>query len=624
MPSGSSEENEVLTRIGPGTPMGELMRRYWQPAALAEELQTLAYVGGTTMGRWRRLLVISMAVTVSLMACAPSGPGPGREEGAAVSQRPAARKSITAAVATTDPAIFRASAGGPFGGSVPGVDALEDLVNAGATVRDDADVLRPQLAESLPTLENGLWKLHPDGRMETTWRIKPNAKWQDGAPFSAADLVFTLKVSTDPDMLAFGGHVGFEIIESVETADARTITVRWRRPFIEADTLFTTKFAMPVPPHLLERAYTDNREGFMDLPYWNREFVGAGPFKVRDWVDGSHLVLGAFEDYVLGRPKIDEIVVKFVPDPNTLVANLLASEVDINLGRGISLEQGIQVRDQWREGKMDVGFINWVVVYPQFINPNPPIIGGDPRFRKALLHAMDRQEMADTLHSGLTPVGHAIINTSLPQYRELDPFVVRYDFDPRHAGQLLEALGYVRGADGAFRDSAGQRLVVEIRTTGEQDIQVKSLLSVADYWQRAGVGVDTQLIPRQRQRDREYRASRPGFELLRTPDMQQGLRRAHSSETPLPENNFGKSGNNARYVNPEFDALLDRYFATIPTRERLQVLAQILRHQTDVVTVMGLFYAAEPALISNRLHNAAARKVQESTTAWNAHEWELR
>src|SRR5437764_794195 len=86
-----------------------------------------------------------------------------------------------------------------------------------------------------------------------------------------------------------------------------------------------------------------------------RPQLAAGPFKLKEWASGSHLVLEAFDGYALGRPKIDEIEVRFILDSNTLVANVLADTIDLTLGRGISIEQALQVRDQWRRGKVDPG-----------------------------------------------------------------------------------------------------------------------------------------------------------------------------------------------------------------------------------------------------------------------------
>src|SRR5437773_10542357 len=68
--------------------------------------------------------------------------------------------------------------------NIPGIDDLERLVNAGLAVQDLDGNLQPRLAEAVPSIENGLWRVFPDGRMETTWRIRDGALWQDGKPLT--------------------------------------------------------------------------------------------------------------------------------------------------------------------------------------------------------------------------------------------------------------------------------------------------------------------------------------------------------------------------------------------------------------------------------------------------------
>src|SRR5687768_4281853 len=88
------------------------------------------------------------------------------------------------------------------------------LVHSGLSVKDADGNLRPVLAETVPTLENGLWKLYPDGRMETTWRLRDGARWHDGAPFTTDDLVFSLQVSRDREMGALSA-VEYAVIDAV-------------------------------------------------------------------------------------------------------------------------------------------------------------------------------------------------------------------------------------------------------------------------------------------------------------------------------------------------------------------------------------------------------------------------
>src|SRR5581483_2685618 len=171
---------------------------------------------------------------------------------------------------------------------------------------------------------------------------------------------------------------------------------------------------------------------------------------------------------------------------------------------------------------------------------------------------------------------------------------------------------------------SGQPLAVELRTTAQYDIQRSAQLAVSDGWQALGLSVEPVMIPVQRQRDAAYRATFPAFELLNGPPSDvPGLASLHSSRTRLPENNFIGS-NYPRYMNPEFDALIDQYFATIPKQDRIEVLGKIIYHIADQLTEMGLFNSATPIMIGNRLQNVAAPTDVRASQAWNAQAWDLR
>src|SRR5581483_6465431 len=223
--------------------------------------------------------------------------------------------------------------------------------------------------------ENGQWKVQADGTMVTTWKIRGNALWHDGVPFTSDDLLFTAQVQRDK-AIDTRPNAGYDAVDAIEAPDQRTVTVRWTHPYIYADALFNTA---PIPKYLLESHYLQDKAAFSSLSYWTDDFVGTGPFKVRQFVGGSHVILQANDRFVLGRPKIDELEVRFIADSNTLAANLLAGDVEFTLGRNLSLDQAVQLRDQWRDGHVDVGLSGWIVVFPQFINSNPAIIT-DVRF----------------------------------------------------------------------------------------------------------------------------------------------------------------------------------------------------------------------------------------------------
>jgi ABC-type transport system substrate-binding protein len=202
----------------------------------------------------------------------------------------------------------------------------------------------------------------------------------------------------------------------------------------------------------------------------------------------------------------------------------------------------------------------------------------------------------------------------------VEPAVVKLDYDPRRAVEMIEALGFTRDSGAGFRDRSGQRLSVEIRTT-TNEANNKTMLAVADFFQQVGVAADPVLIPVPRLSDAEYRATYPGLELVNQPHGVEGIENLlHSRAAPLPERNYQAAGSNknrGQYVNPEYDALMDRYLTTIPPAERMGLLSQLVQHQTEAQLVIGLFYSADAVMVAKRLQHVPPR------TTWNAHTWDV-
>jgi peptide/nickel transport system substrate-binding protein len=567
------------------------------------------------------VLMLALAASACARPASPSASETG-------SQPPATRKQIVASI-FSEPAGLHQEVTNPVpsAGSVPGLSELYTLLNGGLGYLDAENVRHPWFTEALPSIENGLWQVFPDGRMETAWRLKPGITWHDGVPLTADDLRFTFDVYRDKEIGAVA-IPALALIDGIEIRDPQTAVLKWQRPFIDADALFGSASASAgasrIPPiwllprHVLEPAFQENKAGFLALPYWREAFVGAGPFKMLDWVAGSYALLGANDTYFLGRPRIDQIEVRFFNDRGALKAGLLAGAVHVPMGRGLNVDDALQIRDRTQDVKVQLGGVlaGVLPIYPQFIDPDPPVVG-NPRFRRAMLTAIDRQELTDTLNNGLGPVAHSWVQPDQPEGRAIDGRIVRYAYDPRAATQALEALGYTRGPEGVFQASDGTKLSVGLLTHEQNSFHVPTALAVQTHWQRIGVDVQLDILPTPRATDLRARSLFPSFILLSKGVLGGPESYFTQKAIPLPENNFA-GGNAARYGSAEIDGFVERYARTIPFPERMAVLGDMVHLQTDQVTMLPLFFQGGAFILgSARVKNVLPGEV------WNAHTWEL-
>ena len=122
--------------------------------------------------------------------------------------------------------------------------------------------------------------------------------------------------------------------------------------------------------------------------------------------------------------------------------------------------------------------------------------------------------------------------------------------------------------------------------------------------------------------DRENNANFPAFRLIRQPNTTTEMNRYLISQTPTAETRF-TGFNFTRYINPAYNELILRYFQTIPRPERTEILGQILRHQSEQLVIMGLFYNVQSVGIGKRLQNVTNSGALGFNQAWNANLWDL-
>jgi len=170
------------------------------------------------MAMWRRVWLVGLYLVLLGTSCVGTqGPrAAGGDAAGGTTSQPTGPKRIIAAIMSEPQLLsWKLSAGDNLRA---GLDTVEPLIIVGLTANDNQGQRRPILAEEVPTIESGRWRLFPDGRMDTTWRIRTGAVWHDGTPITAEDFAFTTTVVQDASLAALR-DARYRFIDSVETPD---------------------------------------------------------------------------------------------------------------------------------------------------------------------------------------------------------------------------------------------------------------------------------------------------------------------------------------------------------------------------------------------------------------------
>lgn len=526
------------------------------------------------------------------------------------------RKVLTVAI-QREPTSFHTSITGAASPTAGGASNVQEMVHDGLRYESALEQYEPLLAVELPSLQRGTWRINPNGTMETTWKLRPNIKWHDGAPVTSADLVFSYTVAQDPDFRLRGPAT--PLMQSVTAPDPLTLVVHWSNTYVEAD---HTSPGNLIPKHLLEETYLNDHANFGSSPRFTTEFIGTGPYKLVKWDQGSHMELARFDDYYQGRPPLDVVFVRFVGDPNTMVANVLADAVDVVLPTGVDIEAALEVKRRWEGTGNQViadptGRLRHLELQhrPDFSRPRNGLT--NLTVRQGLYHAIDRRAMVEVLTQGLAPVADSWYAPNHGLRRDVEPFIPQFPFDLGRAQQLLTQAAWVRGADGVLvHQPTGDRFEVELwanqgaGTDKEQNI-------VADGWKAVGASVNLFVIPAARLGDREFESTHPGPLITNPSGSAFYEERLHSSAITSPANRW-TGRNRGGYVNPRVDEVLDKLQVTLEPRERLELHKQLLREQMGDVALMPLYWEIVPVLA---LKGVTGPKVVRNEATQNFFRW---
>jgi peptide/nickel transport system substrate-binding protein len=499
------------------------------------------------------------------------------------------------------------------------------IFHSGLTMYDAQGNLHPFIAQKVPSLSDGDWTVSPDGRMEVTWRIRPDVRWHDGSPLTADDFVFGVQVVQDPEMPLFRG-LGMRGLSDVVARDQHTLVAHWKEPNFEANVSGPMDLGA-YPRRLLGPLYeAKDHQAFMNSLFWTTEFVGLGPFKLTSWQLGSYTEAAAFDSFFLGRPKIDRVVIRYISDLNTMVTNLLSGDVDV-IPNIIKIEEIMAIRSGWDQrngGTTQLNFSHIEALRIQFRFPSAPWVK-DVRVRKALVHMTDRQALADSLLHGQTTVAHAFASTQDPAYHVLERRgFAKYPYDVRAGERLLADAGWTAGPDG-FVNTTGERFGIELRVVANSAYNVNMGLAISDGWKAGRLNPTMLIITNELPtRQREEMKATPNGAFWQPDPLESRVLERFITARSSTEQSLWRGDNYGAYNNPAFDQMFDRYMGTLPAEERHALHADMLGYLAEEVPFIPLLYGPNNSMAYRAgIRGITGLPPSQLATTWNIYAWDM-
>ena len=384
------------------------------------------------------LLASVMVLALALTGCGGSkSPSPAAPSAGSTSQNQAAESSgpkdevVTMAIISTWNTLNIYNTSGNYGHCV-----ADQLFERMVSCTHDGKYL-PRLADS--------WEMSED-HTSMTFHMNKNAKWHDGEPLTADDVVFTLKAVTSEKMdnyyrskfVCLAGTDDNGICASpddlqVEAIDDYTVKVGLKTPKDEQTVLSTLcSFFYVLPQHILD---TGDYSDINDSDFWTSP-VGAGPFKYVKDIAGEQLEMTANEDYYLGCPDFKTFVIKVVP-ATSLTAGLLNGEIDVVGAGSIPLSDWGTIESS--DNLVAESIPSYAYQYMEFNLSDGNDAFQDAAVRIAFDKAIDKQLIVDQLMAGEGQVAVGPMPKYHPYYNDA---LEGNRYDPNAAKSALEAANF--------------------------------------------------------------------------------------------------------------------------------------------------------------------------------------
>lgn len=297
---------------------------------------------------------------------------------------------------------------------------------------------------------------------DTTWEFKlqPNVKFSDGTPFNAEAVKFSLERLKDPATKGPGAFI-VTMISEIKVIDDTTVQIVTDKPFA------------PLAAHLSHpvTAIVSPEAAKGDL---GKNPVGTGPFTLADWKAGDSITLAANPNYWGGKPKLETVTLRIIPEAGTQLTELKAGTID--LITGVQPERFDEIEN---DPNLDATkFLGWGSLFLGFNMKAGPL--AIPEVRQAIALAIDRPAMVETLRQGMAQNGNALVPpTVFGSATDLEG----YDYNVEQAKALLQQAGVatplkltLNTYEGAENQQIAQAIQAQL---GEIGIDLE--LAITDY-----------------------------------------------------------------------------------------------------------------------------------------------
>jgi len=396
------------------------------------------------------------------------------------------------------------------------------------------------------------WEISPDGKVFKFYLVK-GVKWHDGVPFTARDVKYTFEAIKRYNGIAYG-LLRMDKLESIEVIDDYTVVFKYSEPFPAFLGFLAWYGTFILPEHIYNKSeYKD----WMDpnIPALTSP-IGTGPFKFKEYVKGSHIILEANENYFKGRPCLDRVVYRIITDPVAATQAFLAGEGDVLGVRPPTTEipklnatPGVKVETRPLPSR-------WYIAF----NLLDPLLA-DLRLRLAIAHAINRAELVEKAESGYAYEAKGTYPPAIAWAH--NPNVKLPEYNPAKAEAILDELGYRKGPDGYRYLPDGRRL--SFRFTVFTGAETEAIASIIKEQLRAiGIEIKVEVLEIAAWEDKVVK--RRDFDIA----MLDGF------QGPDPDNmriRFAPGAyiNMANYSNMEFKEILERA-ASEPDMEKRREL----------------------------------------------------